>query len=255
MSAFRAGVHYQWMLFRARPSEFVGMLVATPFITAVLLSVVHFAQRADLAGAALLAPALASLWSVILFVGGQCIVEDRGQGRLELILTSPTSLLGYLWGRVSASVVIGLAAFGEAWLVGVGVFGARPVVLHPWWFAACLLVTAAATVPMTALLAGVFALGRGGGAAANFLSYPLYVLAGIFTPAALLPDWLHPVSRAFYLSWGADLARSCLNDPTLHQPGLRLAVIAGLGLATAVLGVFLLRRIIDNLRTTGMVSL
>ncbi|GAA1369397.1 ABC transporter permease [Catellatospora chokoriensis] len=253
VGGFRAGASYQWMLFRAKPSS-VGILIGIPFTTAVLLSIVRVAHREDLAGAAVLAPALASLWSVTLELGGQCVVADRGLGMLDLVLAGPASFLRYLWGRVTVTCAIGLIGFGEAWIIGVGAFGARPAIPHPGWFAACLCATALATVPTAALLAGVLALGRSSGAAANFLNYPLYVLGGIFTPVALLPDGVYPISRAFYLSWAADLARACLRPEELSSPASSLTWVLGLGTATAVVGGLLLAGITRRLRRTGRVS-
>lgn len=254
MNSLRLGLWYQCVVFRSRPTD-VSILIAIPFTTAILLSVVKYADRTDLAGAAVLAPALSSLLSVALSLGGDSITGDRHYGTLDLLLAAPVSFVGYLWGRVSATVVVGLLGFVEAWLIGVGAFGARPVLTHPGWFAACLVATALATVPTAGLIAGLLALGRNGAATQNYLNYPLYVLAGIFTPAALLPGWLHPVSAALYLSWSADLARSCLSTAPLIAPLHRLLVIVGLGVLTFAISAVLLHHIARQLRRTGRAAL
>ncbi|QKG18649.1 ABC transporter permease [Actinomadura verrucosospora] len=253
ISGYLAGFGYQLRLFRNRPSE-GGVLVAIPFTTAVFLTVVAVADRDDLVGAALLAPALYGLWTVALAVGGMSLAGDKGLERLELLLAAPASFTGYLWGRLTMSTLIGLLAYGEAWAVGVVVFQARPTVYHPWWFVASLLATGFGTVSAGALVAAVVGLSRNSRALPDFMNYPLFVIAGFFTPVSMLPSWLQPLSRCVYLSWGADLARASLRPG--HQAnlgGLLLAELA-LGIVMFPLSALLLARILHNLRSTGRLS-
>ncbi|NBH08571.1 ABC transporter permease [Amycolatopsis sp. SID8362] len=252
-SGYTAGFSFQLRLFLSRPSE-GGVLVAVPFTTAVFLSVVAVAGRDDLVGAALLAPALYGLWSVTLALGGMSLAGDKSVEMLELLLAAPASFAGYLWGRLTMSALVGLLAYSEAWAVGVGVFQARPIVHHPWWFAAALFVTAVGTISAGALVAAVVGLSRNSRSLPNFMNYPLFVLAGFFTPVALLPDWLKPLSGCIYLSWGADLARASLRaGPQPEMPRMLLAELA-LTIVMFPLSALLLARIVRTLRTTGRLT-
>ncbi|GAB3988794.1 hypothetical protein GCM10029978_112120 [Actinoallomurus acanthiterrae] len=250
---YLAGFSYQLRIFLARPSE-VGVLVAIPFTTAVFLTVVAVADRHDLVGAALLAPALSGLWSVTLTLGGMSLAGDKGVGMLELLLAAPASFSGYLWGRLTMSTLIGLLAYGEAWGVGIVVFQARPTVYHPMWFAAALFATALGSVSAGAVVAAVIGLSRNAATLPNYMNYPLFVLAGFFTPVSLLPFWLRPLSRCVYLSWGADLTRGSLRPGPLSSAGPQLLAELGLDLVMFPLSALLLARILRNLRTTGRLS-
>jgi ABC-2 type transport system permease protein len=250
---YLAGFSYGLRLFLARPSE-TGMLVAIPFTTAVFLTVVAMASRHDLVGAALLASALSGLWSVTVSLGGMSLAGDKGAGMLELLLAAPASFAGYLWGRLTMSTLIALLAYGEAWVVGIVVFQAWPTVYHPVWFAAALLATALGTVSAGAVVAAVVALSSNAAWLPNYMTYPVFVLAGIFTPVAFLPSWLQPLSRCVYLSWGADLARASLRPGPPSSAGTQLLAEVALGVVMFPLSALLLARILRSLRTTGRLS-
>ncbi|HEY4458800.1 MAG TPA: ABC transporter permease [Pseudonocardiaceae bacterium] len=250
---YLAGFAFQLRLFLSKPSE-AGVLVATPFTTAVFLTVVAVADRQDLVGAALLAPALSGLWSVTLTLGGMSLAGDKGVGMLELLVCAPASFASYLWGRLTMSTLIGLIAYGEAWVIGILVFQARPAVYHPMWFAASVFATALGTVSAGALIAAILGLSRNSTMLPNFMNYPLFVLAGFFTPVSLLPFWLQPLARCVYLSWGADLARASLTPGPLSAPATQLFAELGLDILMFPLSAWVFARILHRLRSTGRLN-
>lgn len=254
MDGFRAGLWYQWRLFRNKPSD-VGILISVPFSAAILLSVVRASGRTDLIGEALLAPCLMCIWSVGFTVGGTCLVGDRAIGQLELLLAAPAGFVGYVWGRVSATTVIALTGFGEAWAVGVVAFGARPHIYHPGWFAVGLVAVIATSVPTSAVVAVLLASARDPGRMPSYVNYPVYVLAGVFTPVSFLPALLQPLSRLLFLSWGADLLRDCVQQQMTYSPWKDLGAVLGIGLVTAALGGWLTRLVLTRMRQTGRASL
>ncbi|MFE8944826.1 ABC transporter permease [Streptomyces sp. NPDC007856] len=253
MHAVRAGAWFQWMLFRRRMGS-VTILLAIPFHVLNFLSVVQLSGRTDLYGAVVLAPALSGIWSVALALGSTTITAERSQGTLELLISSPASVAAYLWGRMLASTAVGLIAFLESWVFALAVVDLRPVIWHPGWFAAVLVATALATVASSAVLAAVAALSRTPEAHQNFLNYPMFVLAGIFTPVAFLPIWLKPVSRLIFLSWGADLFRGTMSPEQLPHPWLQIGAVVFLGGAAFVGGGYLISKIMSRLRSTGRLA-
>ncbi|MGH8974346.1 MAG: ABC transporter permease, partial [Acidimicrobiia bacterium] len=74
-------------------------------------------------------------------------------------------------------------------------------------------------------------------------------------PVTFLPVPLRLASRAFFLSWGADLLRDAYSAPTVANLPFRLAVVTGLGAAGFVLGNGLVTRSLSSLRASGRLSL
>jgi ABC-2 type transport system permease protein len=104
------------------------------------------------------------------------------------------------------------------------------------------------------LMAALFVAARSARTFQNTISYPLYLLGGVFVPVALLPGWLHPISRVVFLSWSTDLMRDCLSVEPLHNYWPRLGIVAGLGLIALVDGYLILSRVIDRARAIGSVG-
>ena len=104
-------------------------LVGTPFTTAVLMSMVLYSGRSDLAAYAVVAPTLMSLWTAALMFSGEMISDDRENGRLEPLVASPVSLPSLVFGRLCGAMLISLPAFALAVAVaglGFGVVVAGP---------------------------------------------------------------------------------------------------------------------------------
>jgi ABC-2 type transport system permease protein len=85
----------------------------------------------------------------------------------------------------------------------------------------------------------------------NSASYPFYVLGGILVPVSFLPHWIRPVSAVVFLSWSADLMRAALQAAPMHEFGFRLAMVAVLGAAGLLVGLYAMRVILTRVRGTG----
>jgi ABC-2 type transport system permease protein len=248
-----AAFRFELAVVRRSPGDLM-VLVNTPLLTVIFLAIARSADRPELAGYAVLAPALMALWAMAVMVSGEVVDTERWSGTLELLLAAPASLPLVVIGRIAAVTVLSLGGLAEAWLVAWLGFDTLIVVHHPAVFVAALLAAAAATAAWAAAMAAIFVAGRSARTFQNAISYPFYVLGGALVPVDLLPGWLQPLSRLVYLSWAADLLRDSLGSaPVGDVPG-RLAAVLGLGLAGALLGGWLLRRVVDRVRRTGTVS-
>jgi ABC-2 type transport system permease protein len=230
-------------------------LALVPFYTVIFLSIMRAAGRNDLLGYAVLAPVLLNLWYMALTLSGDLTARDRFLETIELLVATPTPYALIAVGRVLASTLLSLLGFVEAWLVARLAFGYTIVIQHVVLFVSTILLTTVATVGTAVVLTAIFAVGRTPRMLQNSLNYPVYVLAGILTPVSLLPAWLQIPARLVYLSWAADLMRDCLASAAPANGVQRLMVIALLGAAAFVLGVVLMRRVIDRLRRTGTMGL
>lgn len=253
MSTLLAAFRFELSVLRRSPGDLM-VLVNTPLLTVIFLAITRFADRPQLTGFAVLAPAVMGLWAMAVLVSGEVIDTERYGGTLELLLASPASLALVVVGRIAAVTVLSLVTLVEAWLVAWLGFGELVVVHHPAVFVAALLATAVATAAWAAAMAAVFVSGRSARTFQNAISYPFYVLGGAIVPVALLPDWLQPLARAVYLSWGADLLRDAVAADPVGSVLPRLGAVLGLGLAGGLAGTLLLGKVVDRVRRTGTVN-
>src|SRR5688572_20447841 len=157
-----------------------------------------------------MAPVLMTLWWIALQQAGNMITGDRWQALLEPLIATPSSLASVLLGRISALTGFGLVSFLEVWAVGELVYGVSIPFEHPVALGLTLVVTAFATAGTSLGFAAVFVLTRNAYTFTNSLSYPLYLLGGVFVPVAILPGFVQPVASGVFMSWSADLLRACL---------------------------------------------
>ncbi len=253
MAPLLAGIRLQAGLIRTY-SDYWMVPLTNPLLAIVFLAIVDNAGRPDLLGHALLAPALLGLWSMSLFVSGETVETERYFGTLELNVAAPSDVAANIVGRIITVTAIALLSFLESWLVAWLLFGEVVSVSHPLLFAVTLAVTAVAMAGTALVMAAVFVLARSARIFQNSLSYPFYLLGGVFVPVELLPGWVEPISRAVFLSWSADLLRDSLGSATVEDFGFRCAVIAALGVAGFVFGRYLLRRVVRRLLRLGTVT-
>jgi len=250
----RAAMRAQLLMSLRDPGDLFP-LVLVPFYTVIFLAIMRSAGRSDLLGSAVLAPVLLNLWYMALVVAGDLVARDRFFQTIELLVATPTPYAVVGVGRVLATTLLSLVAFVEAWLVARFGFDYAIQVHHSVLFAVTLTLTAVATVGTAVVMAAVFVVGRTPRMLQNSLSYPIYVLGGVLTPVSLLPWWLQAPARLLYLSWAADLLRDCLQAAPPRDVGVRLLVIAGLGIASLAIGLLLTSRVIDRLRRRGALGL
>lgn len=248
-----AGVRVQ--LWRARHSpDDLQILFTTPFFAIVLLGMTKAAGRDDLLAYALLAPVLMGLWAFSVGLAGQLLIEEKAGGTLELAISSPGWFMGVVLGRIASVTMLGLLPMIETYLIARILFGVDVHVSHPGAFMVAALATTFAMAGTSTLIAAWFVLARGGGMFANFLSYPVYILSGVMVPVSFLPDWIEPLSRVVFLTWGADLLRDSLQPgPVIHLP-LRVVAVVGLGTLGLLGGQVLTRLALHRLRRLGTVS-
>lgn len=227
------------------------ILVTSPLFAAMFLSITKSSGNPAAVTNAVFAPALISLWFLSLDLGGAMVSTERWQGTLEGLIGAPTGLGLVIFGRILA--VVGLAAltFAEAYLVARFGFGVHVRIEHVGLFLLTLLVTLFAMAGTATLLAGLFVLSRNVLLFQNSMTYPFYILGGVLVPISLLPVWIAPICRLFFLSWSSDLVRETIRPGDVAGWGWRLLVVAALGVAGLVVGLGMIERVVDRVRSTG----
>lgn len=250
MRGLIAGVVLEFRIARTEPHALIPLFTA-PLFAVIFLLIVRQAERSDLQSDALIAPVLVTFWWVALQHAGHLITGDRYEALLEPLITTPTSFGSVLFGRVLALMGLALISTLEVWAVGRFGFGVSIPFEHPGALALTLLATALATAGTSVAFAAVFVLTRNAYTFTNSLSFPLYLLGGVFVPVTLLPSWIQPVSRVVFMSWSADLMRSSVREPPISDFWPRLAMILVLGGAAFLLGQRILFLVLRRMRVRG----
>ncbi len=161
------------------------------------------------------------------------IIWDREFGFLKEILVAPVSRVTIVLGKTLSGAAV-------TFLQGMVTVAFAPLVsvhMSPGQIAALLGAVALLSVAFTAL--GVVVATRmetfeGFGVISNFVVLPLYFLSGGVFPIGHLPAWMSFLVHVNPLTYGVDLMRHAIGQPTVFAAALDLGVVTAFG-ALAIL--------------------
>jgi ABC-2 type transport system permease protein len=244
----------QWHMTRHNIEHLMPLLTA-PLATIASMAILQYSGRTDLAGYALVASVLMSVERMTTLVASEVLVNDRWAHVFELAVASPAPYFVILATRVFVLSSLGLAGFAEGWFIIRTLFGISVSLHHPDITIVTLLATVFAATGTALIFAALFCFGRTPRTYQNAVSGPLYLLGGVLVPVTFLPDWIEPFSRLVFFYWSADLLRDSFLAAEPQNVALRLSAIIVLGVASAFIGVILLRRLLDHERREGTLGL
>jgi ABC-2 type transport system permease protein len=249
-----AGLRFQFWWMRGN-ADGLQAFVLTPLYAIIFGSVAISSGRRELLPELMLGAALMGLWTLCVQIGGSLIQEERRQGTLEPVESTPAHLGLIIVGRVTALIAVAVLVFPEIWLIGLIIFGELVTVHHPQLFAVALLLTLVGLHASANLFAGLFVLARNAVIIQNALVYPIFLLGGLIIPASVLPEWLQPLCRLIFLSWGSDLLRASLRPEPVASIGTSITGLCLTSAAMVVIGQVLMSRVIHRARVEGTLSL
>jgi ABC-type polysaccharide/polyol phosphate export permease len=151
-------------------------------------------------GALLLGAAAAGLWGSLYVQSAVIVVQERGQGTLQLLAASPVPLCAPLFGRLLATACQALAAIPVIVVIIVALFGGvRDVALSQ--LAVALAVTTIGLVGISMVLMGALARYRYAAGMVNGLFDTVLLVGGFFVPLAALPGGIRSAGMALPSSW------------------------------------------------------
>jgi len=253
LTILRAEAMFQLRVLRRTPDRMLP-LVTVPLFTAVFLAITQNAGRSDLAGTAVTGTAVIGIWSFAIYISGDIIEGERSLGTLEGIIATPASFILTLLARIGTVTAVSFLSIIESAAVAELFFDVRLTVHHKLLFATTLACTWFAMTGTALVMAGLFVMTRAIKTYQNALTYPFYVLSGAVTPIALLPGWLHPLSRMVFLSWSADLLRACMTPAPVADPVIQLAIVLFLGAAGLGLGLWSTSVILRRMSRLGTIG-
>ncbi len=169
------------------------------------------------------------------------MIWDREFGFLKEVLVAPIPRAAIVLGKVfsggAVTLLQGLMTVAFAPLVGVHVTPGQGLALVAVIAALALSFTALGVVLATRMRSF-----EGFGVISNFVVLPLYFLSGGVFPIDRLPAWMSALVHVNPMTYGVDLMRGALGQPSHFAPALDLAVIAVFGAAMIGLALALFRR-------------
>ncbi|ROQ38604.1 ABC-2 type transport system permease protein [Frondihabitans sp. PhB188] len=193
-----------------RTSFFVQQAVTAPLAFLLLGTLGGLASGHIVAPNAWFTASVAGLWATTTTAVGM-IGFQRFQGTLEHLVmsTAPPSIV--FGGLCAGAALIGLVGVPVA-VLGQLLLGGGVVVRDVQVLA--VLLTVAACVASSAVLASLFVVVRGGTVVESLLVTPMWLLCGLVIPVSHLPAWalplaaLHPLTGAVALGRSASIAES-----------------------------------------------
>ena len=180
------------------------------------------------------------------------IREGQVMGTLEIMLLSPTRLSAILissslWGylltivRVVLYLVVGAFVFGAD--LGQANIGAALLIM---------LLSIASFTGIGVLSAALVLIVKKGDPVALILNGASSLLAGVFYPVAVLPDWLEPVSKVLPLTYALDSMRlAMLRGQSIYELRYDILVLLAFTLVLTPLSFLVFRRALKRAKKEG----
>ncbi|RBQ19220.1 hypothetical protein DP939_14865 [Spongiactinospora rosea] len=250
MRAVRAAARLQWWLMRGGLDERQSFVLA-PLFVLLFAGVVRARGHEELTAQAALGATLVCLWNLCVQISGGVVANERRFGTFELTAAAPAPFPTVVIGRVTTVAAVALLVVPEVWLATLLFFGEAIEVPHPGLFLAGIVLITFGMAAVGTLIAALFVYARNVVYLQVAFTYPFFILGGLVVPVSLLPEWVQPVSRLVFLSWGADLLRAALNPEAPRDVGMQIAGLFTVSALTFAAGWLLLTRLVDRARGHG----
>ncbi|MFL6130872.1 MAG: ABC transporter permease [Mycobacteriales bacterium] len=193
-----------------------------------------------------------SMWTLLLGGASWSLWSERQQGRLRLVLASPTPVAALFALYLAAAALVSLASVSVAVLVVPALFGDRPDGGELVRAVPGLLALAVAVLATGLALTPLFVGADGAVVWFDGLIYPVAVLGGFFAPVAALPRPFELLAGLLPPYWAFRLLTALVGGGPLGP--------AAVGLVLTVLGCLAgygagMRLVTNRIRVTGSVGL
>ena len=180
------------------------------------------------------------------------IREGQVMGTLEIMLLSPTRLSAILissslWGYLLTIFRVALYL-----VVGAFIFGADLSVANVGGALLIMILAIASFTGFGVLSAALVLIVKKGDPVAIILNGASSLLAGVFYPVAVLPDWLEPVSKVLPLTYALDSMRlAMLQGQSIYELRNDILILLAFTLVLTPISFFVFRRALKKAKMEG----
>lgn len=204
--SFAASVRLSTLLFLADPQWVIPATIA-PVMFAFAAFELYAGSGSTLVLYAILGAGMMSIWGQTIYGAGWATAQDREMGTLEPILSTPTSYLWVVFGRIVVNAVTGLVGGLLVFVVVSSVYP-HPLPLHqPIQFMLLFVFVLITLASVGLLLSAVYVYTRYAGFISNFGEFGFYIITGSMFPVVLLPFWVSPFALVLPPTWALDALR------------------------------------------------
>jgi ABC-2 type transport system permease protein len=182
----------------------------------------------------------------------QSIREGQMMGTLEIMLLSPTRLSAILFSSSVWAYLLTTLRVVVYLLVGVLVFGANLGQANVPAALVIMLLSIASFSGIGILSAALVLIVKKGDPVSWLLGGASSLLAGVYYPISVLPDWLEPLSHILPLTYALDAMRlAMLKGYSLYELRFDILVLLGFTVVLTPLAFLVFRRALKRAKMEG----
>ncbi|OGO31815.1 MAG: ABC transporter [Chloroflexi bacterium RBG_16_56_11] len=182
----------------------------------------------------------------------QSIREGQMMGTLEIMLLSPTRLSSILLSSSLWAYLLTTFNVVTYFIVGILIFGFSIGQANFLTAIVVLLLSIVSFSGVGIISAAVILLVKKGDPITAIYGSLSGLLAGVFYPVAVLPDWLEPLSRVLPMTYALDSMRlAMLKGYTLYQVRFDLLVLVCFALVLTPFSFFVFRKALKRAKMEG----
>jgi len=249
--AFGGALRMHLALYGLRVSRLLSSLLTPCVMAAVGALLLGPAAPGDALARVLLGGGLVGMWSAVLGTAAFTLRrENDWYGTFALLVAAPvrTSVVyaGYLLGETVVALSGVAAGIAVAWLL----LGHLDLPLTPA-LAISLLVAAITIAALGLVFAAPMILLPILTRWINALDYPVWILAGLMFPIALLPAWSRPLSLALAPYWAAESVSTAARGAPIGAVAPQWLAALGLAVAYGAIAIAAFELVLRRARATG----
>ncbi|GIO27328.1 ABC transporter permease [Ornithinibacillus bavariensis] len=218
----------------------------------VFLTIVYFLQqiRGDVnTDRFVVASALISMWSYVLYSSGSALVSLRWSDTLKLVIAAPTSLFQVIISKAFSNSMIALITMVLSFVYARFIFGFSITISNYFWFFSSVIVLIISLCVVGIILAIVFAVFQNVFDFQNLILTPIILMCGVFIPVEQLPNVIQFVSYGIPMTWGIKAVYEAIEVNEMMYTTMIISL--GISFIYLLLAAFVIRKMEMVLRRHG----
>jgi ABC-2 type transport system permease protein len=203
-------------------------------------------------GRYVVASALISMWSYVLYSSGSALISQKWSETLKLLMASPVSLFHIILTKAISNSVIALITMLISFTYAKFIFSFHVQFEHFGVFMLAVLVLLFSLAVVGMILAVIFAAFQNVFSYQNLILTPIILLSGVFIPVDEMPLIFKSIAFCLPMTWGI---KGVYESITMEE-GVYTTLLICLLLSSIVLFIsrLVVQRMEDVLKNTGKVG-
>jgi ABC-2 type transport system permease protein len=218
----------------------------------MFLAIAYFLRelRGDInSGRFVVATALISMWSYVLYSSGSSLISQKWNDTLNLLIASPTSLFQIILSKTISNSFIALISMVISFIYGKLIFRFNIGIENYGMFFLAVLVLLLTLSVVGLILSLVFVASQNAYDYQNLILTPVILICGVFNPIDNLPWFMKGISYLIPMTWGIQsVYESLASSPHMFNSMMLAILVSAIYL---VITLFVVKIIENVLRKTG----